>query len=251
MVMDRRGVFQAGVASLCCGIQYAVAKEDYNGCTLTSAEMEVREPNPAPPSYYQGQIAAHGSGNENFDRALAVSLKMISEALSVLPGFAFSEQVILNAFASPKTDLGRQDGSVVFGNSLYRQIMERREHPDVGIVAVCAHEFGHIAQFKNRIRERLAACGGCSVKRLELHADFLAGYYAGRRKLEKPDFPAAVFAATQYSFGDNDFGSPKHHGTLRERGNAVVAGFESAFSARQNFETALQAGVNYVSKIPL
>jgi hypothetical protein len=108
MVMDRRGVFQAGVASLCCAIQYAVANEDYNyrGCTLTSAEMQVREPNPAPLSYYQGQIAAHGSGNENFDRVLAVSLKMISEAFSVLPGFAFSERVILNAFASPKNGLG-------------------------------------------------------------------------------------------------------------------------------------------------
>jgi hypothetical protein len=191
MVTDRRRILQAGMASLCCGTRRATAREDqsYRGCTLTSAEMVVQEAKPNFSSYYQGQIALHGSGNERFDRALAVSLKMISDTFSVLPGFAFSERVILNAFASPKTDLGRQDGSVVFGNSLYRRIMERREHPEIGIVAVCAHEFGHIAQFKNRIPERLVACGRCSVKRLELQPIFWRAITLVAESLRDRTFP--------------------------------------------------------------
>jgi hypothetical protein len=208
------------------------------------------EQNPIPLPY-QGTVAVHGSGNDNFDRALAVSLKMISETFSVLPGFAFSERVIRNAFASPRTDLGRDDGSVVFGNSLYREIMNSKEHPELGILSVCAHEFAHIVQFKYGIDKQLAPCRECSVKRLELHADFLAGYFAGRRKLERSDFPAAVFAKMQYNAGDDHYGSPTHHGTPKERGEAVVAGFSSAFNDRQDFSTALGVGLNYVRRVRL
>jgi hypothetical protein len=40
------------------------------------------------------------------------------------------------------------------------------------------------------------------VKRLELHADHLAGYYAGFLKLKKPTYPTAVLATQKYSSGD-------------------------------------------------
>jgi hypothetical protein len=254
MPVNRRHILQGGIATLCCGTQSATAVENfrYRGCTLTSSEMVIQAgPNPAPVLYHQGSVVVRGSGNDNFDRALAVSLKMLSETFSVLPGFAFSERVIRNAFASPSTAMGRQDGSVIFGNSLYREIMNGRENPEVGILTVCAHEFGHIVQYKYGIDERLVACDDCPVKRLELHADFLAGYFAGRRKLERADFPAAVFAKTQYNFGDNNYGSPRHHGSQQERGQAVVAGFNSAFRDQHDFKTALEVGVNYVQRIPL
>jgi predicted metalloprotease len=137
----------------------------------------------------------------------------------------------------------------VFGNPLYREIIGRREHPEVGIVAICAHEFGHIVQYKHGIDRVLIVNN--SVKRLELHADFLAGYFAGRRKLEMPDFPAAVFALTQYSFGDSNYGDPEHHGTSDERGAAVVAGFDSAHRMRESFATAVETGIRYVQQVPL
>jgi predicted metalloprotease len=89
--------------------------------------------------------------------------------------------------------------------------------------AVCAHEFGHVVQYRLGLARQLAMPNG-EVKRLELHADFLAGYFAGRRKLENSGFPAAAFAATQDRFGDIAFNAPDHHGTSRERGAAVVAG---------------------------
>lgn len=68
-------------------------------------------------------------------------------------------------------------------------------------------------------------------------------------KLRKPDFPAAVFALTQYTFGDKDYGDPRHHGTPQQRGEAVVAGFRAAFYDRLTFAAALEKGVIYVHSI--
>jgi hypothetical protein len=206
-------------------------------------------------------LGVFGSGDSAFDRALAYTLVSISQTFSVQPGFVFSEHIPLdpvNAFASPDRALGQCDGSVVFGRPLYRRIMSGgQQHPELGIACVCAHEFGHIAQFKNSLYDRLVfqkIVNGQNrhfVKRLELHADFLAGYFAGRRKLERSDFPAAVFALTQYNFGDNAYGDPGHHGTEAERGQAVVAGFDTAYRAQQSFEMALETGVRYVQQITL
>ena len=252
-MISRRDVL-AGTCAICAGARVAKAQTSYHGCTLTSTEMADRIP-AAPPASTTALAASsssglHGSGDSAFDRALSVTLLKISDAFAILPGFAFSELVKgLNAFASKNTALGRADGSVVFGNALYRTIMTRREHPEVGIVAICAHEFGHIAQYKHGLDNILIV--NRRVKRLELHADFLAGYFAAVRKLEMPDFPAAVFATTQYSFGDDDYGNPQHHGTSAERGQAVVAGFESGYRARENFATALQTGVRYVQQIAI
>jgi len=254
-VINRRKFIQSGTCAICSGAGNAIAEPDYHGCILAGTEIAERiEPQETPRIYGLAEVPIsrgdlHGSGDATFDRALSVTLLKLSETFSVLPGFAFSERISLNAFASSNQALGREDGSVVFGNPLYREIMTRREHPEVGIVAVCAHEFGHIAQFKRGIHRILIS--EKRVKRLELHADFLAGYFAGRRKLEMPEFPAAIFATTQYSFGDDNYGSVSHHGTSTERGEAVVAGFNSAYRARESFATALETGIRYAQQVPL
>jgi hypothetical protein len=254
-MINRRKFIKAGTCAICASAASAIAEPDYHGCTLSGTEIAQRiEPQVTPRIYGLAEVPVsrgdlHGSGDPTFDRALSVTLLKLSETFLVLPGFAFSERIRLNAFASTNPALGRDDGSVVFGNPLYREIMTRREHPEVGIVAVCAHEFGHIAQFKRGINRILIS--EKRVKRLELHADFLAGYFAGRRKLELPEFPAAIFATTQYSFGDDNYGSVNHHGTSTERGEAVVAGFNSAYRARESFTTALETGIRYVQQVPL
>jgi hypothetical protein len=250
-MITRRDLIGAGACAI-CGAARARAQASYNGCTLKTEEWNARtEPNPRALGFADdaGGRAVFGSGDPTFDRALAVTLVKISESFSVLPGFAFSERVKLNAFASANRSLGRDDGSVVFGKSLYRTIFGRHEHPEIGIVAVCAHEFGHIAQYKHGLKPRLVVNN--RVKRMELHADFLAGYFAGRRRLESPDFPAAVFATTQYSFGDDSYGDPNHHGTSAERGQAVVAGFDCAYRAGESFASAIETGIRYVQQIPL
>jgi hypothetical protein len=189
------------------------------------------------------------SGDALFDRALAQTLAKISHVFSVLPGFAYYDDWDgENAYASAEVKLGRSDGTVLFGTRMLKSHRSRPEAPEVAVAAVCAHEFGHIVQFKRRLQQRLLA-NQPTVKRIELHADFLAGYFAGVRKRERSDFPAAVFAVTHRSLGDTHFDNQQHHGTHEERGAAVVEGFRAAKEMNLDFDRAVEAGVSYVKRL--
>jgi predicted metalloprotease len=85
-----------------------------------------------------------------------------------------------------------------------------------------------------------------TVKRSELQADYFAGYFAGLRKLKKPSYPAAVVAGAQYNMGDTNFNSETHHGTPKERGAAVVRGFEASFYQNKTLNDAIQESTAYV-----
>ena len=189
------------------------------------------------------------SGDKNFDIALAHTLAKASRILEVLPGFAYYDDYDgLNAYATSEVRLQRVDGTVLFGQGLLRKLMNQRENPSVGVAAVCAHEFGHILQFKRGLSD-IVLSGQRTVKRLELQADFFAGYFAGRRKLERASFPAAVVAVTQAGVGDEDVDHPQHHGTPQERGAAVVAGFKAAFESKLSLAEAITSSTAYVSSL--
>jgi hypothetical protein len=189
-----------------------------------------------------------GSGNKDFDYALAQTLSRMTDTLKVLPGFGFYDDFDgENAFACPTRRLAGPAGTVLFGKRCFISSMSEPEHPEVAVTAICAHEFGHILQFKRGVYNRLNA-GQSTVKRTELHADFLAGYYAGVRKLQKGDYPAAVFATKIYSVGDYRTDAV-HHGTPNERAAAIVRGFEIAYRERRSLDQAIQIGINYVSSL--
>jgi hypothetical protein len=199
---------------------------------------------------YTGQepIIAN-SGDREFDYALAQTLSRIADTFQVLPGFAYFDDFEgVQAYATAVARLRRADGTVLFGQRLLKATLAQPDNPDVGVTAICGHEFAHILQFKLNLRKKLLE-GQPTVKRMELHADYLAGYYAGTWKLKKPDYPAAVFASTVFSFGDQNINKPKHHGTPDERAAAVVRGFEVAYRERHNLAEAVQIGVNYVSTL--
>jgi predicted metalloprotease len=180
---------------------------------------------------------------------LAHTLARLTGLFNVLPGFAyFDDHDGENAYASPAVRMAKADGTVLFGNRLLQRMMSGTDHPDVAVTAVCAHEYGHILQFKRGLVAPLRA-GQRTVKRVELHADYLAGYYAGRRKLDKPDYPAAVFAHTQHSFGDNQVNHPSHHGTPKERADAIIMGFNVGNKDKRELEEAIQIGLNYVARL--
>jgi hypothetical protein len=247
-MITRRRLLTGGIASVALHPDYVRAQHSLGGCritadqagTLLSSEQIWR-------SYNSVET---GSGDRDFDRALAETLQLLSDRFFVLPGFAFfNEPYRANAYACPTRYMGRTDGDVLFGRQLFRKIMSGREHPEIGIVSVCAHEFGHIAQFKYEVYKRLVGVDE-RTKRLELHADFLSGYFAGLRKIQRPDFPAATFALTQFGFGDytDDI---DHHGTPDERGAAVVAGYRAAYEEKLKFGYALESGIRYVSQVSM
>jgi hypothetical protein len=248
-LIDRRA-FCGGLILAGCGCHAALGQPRFQNCFLNDEQVQALLGASAGSGTSGFSIddddVQNGSGNKNFDRALAHTLVMVGNCFDVLPGFAFfDDQDSPNAYASPSKRLGRPDGSVVFGLNMFKGLMVRPERPEVCVAAICAHEFGHIAQNKAQVRTRLVGPSG-KVKRLELHADYLAGYYAGFKRLENISFPAAVFATTMFSFGDSDFGNVGHHGTQKERGDALVAGHDAAFRQRLDFKTALEAGVQYV-----
>src|SRR4051794_34170833 len=70
-----------------------------------------------------------------------------------------------------------------------------------------------------------------------------------KKELQKPDYPAAVFATDAFASGDNNVNDKSHHGTPDERAAAVVRGFETAYRERRNFADAIQIGINYISRL--
>jgi hypothetical protein len=189
------------------------------------------------------------SGDREFDYALAQTLSRITDILRVLPGFAYYNDFdVPNAYATRVVRMARAEGTVLFGQRYLRKLLALAEHPDVAVTAVCAHEFGHIVQYKLHL-DKVILVDQKTTKRLELHADYLAGYYAGVLKVTKPAYPAAVFAAQKYSSGDLNVNSPTHHGTPDERAGAIVRGFEVGYRERRNFSDAIQIGINYVSML--
>ena len=239
-----------GTASCNCSAQARRVRTG-TGCMLQPDEAEqFLETATEQQSYITGRepiIAS--SGDRDFDYALAHTLSRLTDSFRVLPGFAYYDDYEgENAYATTARRLSRSDGSVLFGQRLLKTLMAEPEHPEVGVTAVCAHEFAHILQFKLNLFRRLDA-GQRTTKRSELHADYLAGFYAGLRKLEKSDYPAAVFATTKFASGDFDIHNRDHHGTPEERAAAVVRGFEVSHRERRNLNDAIQIGINYVSRL--
>jgi hypothetical protein len=134
------------------------------------------------------------------------------------PPNAYATREVANAFGL--------DGTVLFGQNLTTEQLSRDPSGST-LLAVMAHEFGHIAQFRNGLSE--------SGKRPELHADFLAGWYlAVRGRYAWANLMPAL--RVFYDLGDYAFNSPLHHGTPDERLAASQAGFNSsAFTAQQAY----------------
>ena len=247
-MITRRCLLAGGMASIALRPECSRSETSFEGCRITVDQAEALLGSDQIWLTYNS--VQTGSGDREFDRALAQSLEFLSDHFFVLPGFAFfNEPYRANAYACPARYMGRSDGDVLFGRQLFRKIMSGREHPEIGIVSVCAHEFGHIAQFKYEVYKRLVGVDE-RTKRLELHADFLSGYFAGLRKIQRPDFPAATFAFTHFGFGDytDDI---DHHGTPDERGAAVVAGYRAAYEEKLKFGYALESVIRYVSQVSM
>ena len=183
-------------------------------------------------------------GDKGLDFALAQTLYRLSETFGVVPGFAYYDDYDgPNAFAIGAPVMNNPDGTVLYGLRYLKAALKQREYPDIYVTSVCAHEFGHIVQYKRGLNLN---AGQKTVKRSELHADFLSGFYAGLLKLQRPKYPAAVFAAQEYSVGNFDYSAPNFHGTPDERARAVVRGFETAYRERRSLNEAIEVGIKYV-----
>ena len=260
MAMTRRQILLGGALTLVVGQRTALSAQGPerprrttggHGCILQTAYASpFMESSKGEQLFATGTEAVIGSsGDRDFDFALAQTLARISDLFDVLPGFGFYDDYDgKNAYATRAVRAARAHGTVLFGQRLLKELLGQPESPDAAVAAVCAHEFGHILQYRRNL-DRLVGADQPTVKRVELQADYFAGFFAGTRKLEKPDFPAAVFAVTQFNMGDTKVEHEQHHGTHEERGAAIVEGFNAAFRARIGIAAAIEASVKYVSAL--
>ena len=186
------------------------------------------------------------TGDEDLDRALGRALIKLTRIFSVYPGIGFIDEGRhrnRNAFATNRTLVTNTWGTVLFGQKLFAYLMEQ-DRQGWAVLAVMAHEMGHIAQFRSGIYSTLMQ-GQSTVKRLELHADLLAGYFLGVRKREQPSISIFRAGTELYKIGDFDFNNPTHHGTPDERLDAAEAGFKMALSGR-HFQEVFSRGAELI-----
>jgi hypothetical protein len=185
------------------------------------------------------------TGDRDFDRALGRAIIRLSEFFGEKPAFGIVEgEEHNNAFALRKAGPGAKFGTVGFGRTMLEDL-RARDPSGMSILAIIAHEFGHIAQYRRQVMEELNA-GSHSVRRSELHADFLTGCYLGRTKRREPRVSVRLAGQFMESIGDNLTESEHHHGTHQERLASVEAGFNLALETPLAFEAYFNQGKAYI-----
>jgi hypothetical protein len=184
------------------------------------------------------------SGNIQIDRAMIAEIKKIVAVFPINPGFKFLDDQSPNAFAVPDAIVANTQGTVFLGKNLLNSKFGNATYGGVAVAGICAHECGHIFQMGNGYMQSLA---GPTAQLIELHADFLAGYYLGRDGSHSADH-VELFARSLFSHGDFDFNNPTHHGTPDQRVRAMREGYSKG-AQRIDVPQAAQYGANFVKGI--
>jgi hypothetical protein len=231
------------------GKQLGIHKWSYSGCCLLNGEEEEFDPDDSDfqVSNFDGPMI-RSSGDRDLDRSIGVSLTRISDLFTVVAGFGFiNDAGAPNAYASPQSRVPGTDGTVFLGLTLLKQL-QKKAPSGVAVMGVLAHEFGHIVQFKSGTHQRLSA-GKTTVRLVELHADFLTGYFAGKRGKVNPQLDRQALGNAFNAIGDTAINHPKHHGTPQERVFALSKGFRFGYDQDKDIQSAIKTGIEVVSKM--
>jgi hypothetical protein len=197
-------------------------------CVIERLAADTSEPGQEPQPFSR-------SGDDDLDRAMINELKRIVRVFQVNPGFKYVDQ--MNAYATQETIVAGTRGTVFLGLPFIRSLIDW-DASGIAVAGTYAHECAHIYQFDHQLTPEAFGRNGASLR--ELHADFLGGYYIGRRQgfvgEQVRAFSRMVFR----------FGGPER--TSGQRAAAVEKGYATANDGTNLF-TAVEIGRTYVANL--
>jgi predicted metalloprotease len=170
-------------------------------------------------------------------------LQPLSELFNVKPKFSYYSEADdggkPNALAS--TDGSR--GTVLFGTTLLNRLLQY-PNGDYAAMAVCGHEYGHIVQYHGQVQPKITEQLPCYC--IELHADFLAGYFIGtifKTKLGAADIQQIGRAWSAWETQSCT------HGSSVQRTQAIEAGYSfAADGSGRTVASAVDEGITYLKR---
>jgi hypothetical protein len=264
--MTRRDVLRAGCACAGAGVaglsigRASAAPRYFEGCFLTSdGYQKYRSHREGVYSITDGLMSRNRhfrtTGDSAMDRDLDRALGVIADLFGINPAFGFydpskfsageGESNRMNAFATMEnTNVPGTQGTVGFGWDLFHTEFYQYDSSGMTIMAIVAHEFGHIVQGARGYLDDIRV--GYPMKS-EINADFLAGYFLGKRKQRMPALRFQQAGELFIRLGRGNEGDPtRTHGNSRERLDAAEAGFRAAYVRNMSLNDALRTGLEYV-----
>ncbi len=224
--MDRRHFLNATFASIATTVcPHCIGSAAAQGLGGADAELLCGAASSLRSSQYNRVLT---TGNKNLDRALSSEMKKQQKLYVLRPAFYLFTDKIKNAFATTKKfpEFPTSDGSIVYGIELMKEQLARGYWGGAVVAGVLAHEYGHIYQYRSGYFKRMRKLHK-TVKFVELHADYMSGYYIGRKYQESGErVNVRTVASATYDIGDYHYNSPSHHGTPVERTIMLKAGFD-------------------------
>lgn len=263
MPFDRRTVLKGGACAICAALDRPAAAQAsaFDGCLISSPTFQqykqLSQPVNSPyDSLFARDKYLHTTGDPAIDHDLDRAMAVVADLMAIRPAFGFynvsgpfdpknSDTWSMNAWATQEdSDIPNTHGTVCFSNDLFRKEFYEIDRTGVSIIAIIAHEFGHIVQgnrgYLNRIRR------GYPLG-TEINADFLSGYFLGTRKARNPSLSFEKAGELFIRLGKGVEGNPyRTHGDSKERLAAAEAGFRAAYVRKKSFDDAVAEGLEYV-----
>jgi len=232
---------------LVSGVRATTAHLHSSGCIVCrAANMRLMRSNGIVASSDQSIEILDSSGDAATDHFLGIALRRLALTFEVSPGFGFyDDSRAPNAFATESTVFPNSNGTVLMGRILFSKLLLQSSDNGMTVIAICAHEFGHIYQLANKYCDQLKAMD-VTDRPIELHADFLAGFFLARRKKDHSDLELQQVGEAFYKAGGTDFINPQHHGTSLERITAIEAGYQLGRDSSAGIDAAAKAGFEKV-----
>lgn len=187
--------------------------------------------------------ALPSSGNKTVDKQVKEEIGAIEKLFGVNPNWMwYNDEDSPNAMAVPYGSRVGNQGTTYLGKNYFAELAKSPQ-PGANIATTLAHEYAHVLQMK----KWGANFDTSSSKYIELHSDYLSGYY-----LRLKNYPLDDYLKEQFNSGDYLFEEVDHHGTPSERMKSLIAGYRDAVYGGKTLSAhqAFLKGQTFVEKFP-